>query len=52
VLVVEHDRRTELTADLQRIDLRRYGDTALSFFAAPETAPASPSNETQPGDPP
>ena len=52
VLVVEHDRRTELTADLLRIDVRRYGDTALSFFAAPGTAPTSPSHQTQPGDPP
>lgn len=48
VLVVEHDRRTELTADLPRTDLRRYGDTALSFFAAPGTAPTS--HATQPGD--
>ena len=49
VLVVEHDRRTELTADLPRTDLRRYGDTALSFFAAPGTTPTS--HATQPGDP-
>lgn len=49
VLVVEHDRRTELTADLPRTDLRRYGDTALSFFAAPAAAPTS--HATQPGDP-
>jgi len=50
VLVVEHDRRTELTGDLPRIDVRRYGDTALSFFAAPGAEPTS--HDTQPGDPP
>ena len=48
VLVVEHDRRTDLNGELARVDVRRYGDTALSFFAAPGTAPTS--HATQPGD--
>lgn len=50
VLVVEHDRRTDLDGELARVDVRRYGDTALSFFAA--QAAESTSHDIHPGDPP
>jgi 16S rRNA (guanine966-N2)-methyltransferase len=50
LLVIEHDRRTELAGELPRVDARRYGDTALSFFAAPQAEPTS--HDLQPGDPP
>lgn len=52
VIVVEHDRRTPIAAPLpiQCVDVRRYGDTALAFFAA--AVAASPSLDQEPGESP
>ncbi len=52
ILVAEHDRRDALCAPLSFpcIDVRRYGDTALAFFAAPPAALPPPAERT--GDPP
>jgi 16S rRNA (guanine966-N2)-methyltransferase len=52
VLVLQHDRRENLSAPapLACVDFRRYGDTSLSFFAAPAADRLSP--DSQPGDPP
>lgn len=50
ILVAEHDRRDELRGfpRLPRFDVRRYGDTALSFFSAPlgERASLLPTEES------
>ncbi len=51
-LVIEHDRHDDLTVPppLCCTDVRRYGDTKLSFISAPDAAVLSP--DTQPGDAP
>jgi 16S rRNA (guanine966-N2)-methyltransferase len=41
VIVIEHDRRNappETLGALRRTDLRRYGDTHISFYAVPSSA--------------
>jgi 16S rRNA (guanine966-N2)-methyltransferase len=43
VIVIEHDRHNappDQVGSLLRTDQRRYGDTLISFFAAPRGAPA------------
>ena len=43
VIVIEHDRHNappDLLGSLLRTDQRRYGDTLISFFAAPRGSPA------------
>ena len=42
-VVAEHDKRDELAAsfgDLTRMDVRRFGDTAVSFYERPTQEPA------------
>lgn len=43
VIIIEHDRHNappDLLGSLLRTDQRRYGDTLISFFAAPRGVPA------------
>jgi 16S rRNA G966 N2-methylase RsmD len=43
VIVIEHDRHNvppDQVGSLLRTDQRRYGDTLISFFAAPRGGPA------------